>query len=43
MVFGKVESHEQLADRIQAITPQEIMEISQELFAPEVMSTLLYI
>ena len=43
MVFGKVESHEQLSERIRDITAQEMMEITQELFIPEVMSTLSYI
>ena len=43
MVFGQVESHEQLSERIRDITAQEMMEITQELFIPEVMSTLSYI
>jgi predicted Zn-dependent peptidase len=43
MVFGKVESLERLTERIRAITAEELMHISQELFAPDAMSTLLYI
>ena len=43
MVFGKVESQELLAERIRAVTAQELIEIAQELFAPDAMSTLLYV
>jgi len=43
MVFGKVEPLELIAGRIHDVTPQEIMEVSQELFATDVMSTLLYL
>ncbi|MDR2585510.1 MAG: insulinase family protein [Prevotellaceae bacterium] len=43
MVFGKVEPLELLADKIRAVTSQELREISQELFSPQVMSTLLYV
>ena len=43
MVFEKVESNEQLADRIRAVTARELMEIAQELFSPDAMSTLLYV
>ena len=43
MVFGKVEPLERLAEKIRAVTAAELMEISQELFAPEAMSTLLYV
>jgi len=42
MVFGKIESREEIADRIRAVTSQEIMHISQELFTPDAISTLLY-
>jgi len=43
MVFGKVETQEQLADRIRAVAAMEMMHVAQELFAPDVMSTLLYV
>ena len=43
LVFGRVESLEQTSDRINAVTSSEIMEIAQELFAPDAMSTLVYV
>ena len=43
LVFGKVESLESLSNRINAVTAQEVLEIAQELFAPQAMSTLLYV
>jgi len=43
LVFGKVESLEQTSDKINAVTSSQIMEIAQELFTPDAMSTLLYI
>ena len=42
MVYGKVEPLERLAEKIRAVTAEELMEISRELFTPEAMSTLLY-
>ena len=43
MVFGKVEPLERLAEKIRAVTSEELMAISRELFSPEVVSALVYV
>jgi len=43
MVYGKVEPLEVLTERVRAVTALELMEVAQELFSPQAMSTLLYI
>lgn len=40
--LGKVDSLEEVLSDIEAVTPEDILQIAEELFAPEEISWLIY-
>lgn len=43
LVFGKIEKIEDICRKIEAITAGQIMDVANEVFAPEMMSSLMYV
>ncbi|MCL2098727.1 MAG: insulinase family protein [Bacteroidales bacterium] len=43
LVFNKVETRKQIAEKIETITAQQLQDIAQEVFAPKQLSCLIYI
>ena len=43
LVFNKVETLKQIAEKIEALTTQQLQEIAQEVLAPEKLSWLIYV
>jgi predicted Zn-dependent peptidase len=42
IVFGRMETFEDICDKIDALTPSVLMEIANEIFEPSMLSTLIY-
>ena len=42
MLYNKVESLEEIAEKIHAVTAEQMMEVANEVFEPQQLSTLIY-
>jgi len=43
LVFNKVKTHKQVAEKIEAVTAQQLQDIAREIFQPEQLSWLMYV
>lgn len=42
LVYGRIDSMERIAERLRAVTPADLLEVANDVFAPEKLSTLIY-